>query len=105
MCDKDYYQQIGQVLFNITPDNSKKIIMRAKLSQDNDVGTFEFDYENAQGETHWLTGGGEVNTKLLQILVELRNSYVEKEEAFWTSCTFTVDIEAGTFDMSLEYDS
>ncbi|WED25510.1 hypothetical protein L3V77_10570 [Vibrio sp. DW001] len=104
MINKDYYQQIGQILFNISPDSSKKIIMRAKLSKDSDVGTFEYDYENAQGETHWITGGGEVNTKLLQILVSLRKSYVERGEATWTTCTFTVDIEAGTFDMNLEYD-
>lgn len=103
MDDKDCYQKIGQLLYNISPDGAKKIIMRASLAQEGDVGTFEYDYVDKSGSTSWFVGGGKANSEMVKILAILRASYIAKGEPAWNGCEFVVDVEKGDFKITFKY--
>lgn len=95
--DQDIYNDIGAVLLNSAPENASKIIMRAMLSTENDHCKCEFDYVNKiTGDTNWFSAGAQANSLLLDLLVELRNFFVDnfksQEKPFWHACEVTVDI-------------
>ncbi len=103
MTDESFSQQLGQILFDISPKNSKQIIMKAALPEVGDTCSFEFDYVDESGNVHWFTGGGVANTKLLKVLVQLREEQIKSGQTSWESCTFVIDVEAESFDMNFVY--
>ena len=102
LSNNDYYQQVGQLLYNISPDGAKKVIMRARLAPEEDVGTFEYDYINEAGDTAWFVGGGKTNTEMLKLLILLRHEYIDRGETAWNSCEFIVDIEKSEFKIIID---
>ena len=97
-------KEIGQLLYDAAPDGANKIVMRAKLADEGDVGEFEFDYIDKSGETKWFTASGNTNSRLLKLLNEHRAFFVSQNQGFWKSCTFTVDVGKDRFSIDLNYD-
>jgi hypothetical protein len=102
--DSEIYREIGQLLYDAAPKDARNIIMRAKLSSEGDHAQLEFDYTNPAGATSWFTGGGALNTKLLDLLVALRDFFVSQNQPRWTQCEFTLDTQTGKFGMNFKYD-
>jgi hypothetical protein len=104
--DKSLYQEIGQTIFNASPDGAVKLLMNASLviSDDGDVCTFEFDYIDREGNRTWFPFGSNIDTsKLRTLLTQLRQSYINEGQPAWTGCEFSVDILTGKFEIDLKY--
>lgn len=106
--DQSIYNDIGAVLLSICPKKASKIILCAKLEPENDCGEFIYDYVDKKGRQHCLTKTDDASEKLLDLLVELRNYYVEnfksKEEPFWHGCEVTVDVDTLKINFDFKYD-
>ncbi len=102
--DIEICREIGQHLYDAAPKDARKIILRAKLSGEGDHAQFEFDYADKTGAISWFTGGGALNTKLLDLLAAHRAFFVSQNQPPWKQCVFTVDVETGKYSMELNYD-
>lgn len=107
--DQKIYNDIGATLLSAAPENVSKIIMRAILSPENDHCKCEFDYvDKATGDTNWFSAGAQANGDLLDLLVELRNFFVDnfksQKKPFWHGCEVTVDIETLKINIDFQYD-
>jgi len=102
--DKSLYPKIGQWIISSSPDNAEKLIMRATLSAEGDVGTFEFDYIKRDGTTDWFDAGAESTTELTKLLVALRKSYVDEGQPSWNKCEFIIDVITGKFKFNIDYE-
>ena len=75
----------------------KKIILCATLDPESDCGEFTYDYVDKHGHQHWVTETADASARLLDLLVELRNFFVDnfksQEKPFWHGCEVTVNIE------------
>ena len=107
--EQEIYKDIGTVLYSITPDEAKKIIMRAVLSPENDHCKYEYYYLDNADETRWLTAGGRANTDILRYLVELRNYYIDNNltngHPAWHGCEVTLDIETLKINFDFKYEN
>ncbi|ECG5862891.1 immunity protein YezG family protein [Salmonella enterica] len=106
--DQDIYNDIGSVLLSITPDDAVKIIMCAALEPESDCGEFTYDYVDRQGNQHWITETADASERLLDLLIELRNFFVDnfksQEKPFWHSCEVTVNVETLKINIDFKYD-
>ena len=105
--DKSLYQKIGQAIYNAAPDGAVRLMMTASLviSVDGDVGTFEFDYEDGEGNIKWFPFGANIDTELLRgLLTELRQSYLDQGQPSWNKCTFILDLVTGKFEFNIDYE-
>lgn len=107
--DQEIYNDIGAILLAVVPDSASKAIMRAELSPENDHCKCEFDYvDKTTGDIIWFSAGGQENSNLLDLLVELRNYFVNnfksQEKPFWRGCEVTVDIETLKINIDFKYD-
>ncbi|CAI0979183.1 Uncharacterised protein [Serratia rubidaea] len=107
--DQEIYNDIGSILFAIAPDIASKVIMRAELSPENDHCKCEFDYVNATtGDTDWFSAGAQANGDLFDLLVELRDYFVDnfksQEKPFWHGCEVTVNVETLKINIDFKYD-
>jgi len=101
------YQEIGQTLYNSSPDEAVKVIMRATLdiSDEGDVGTFEFDYVDNAGDVKWFPFGLNIDTtRLRDLLTLLRQSYLENKQPTWNKCEFILDVITGKFEFNIDYE-
>lgn len=106
--DQEIYNDIGSVLLSITPENAAKIILCATLEIESDCGEFTYDYVDNNGNRHWVTETGNASENLLDLLVELRNYFVDnfksQEKPFWHGCEVTVDTETLKINIDFKYD-
>lgn len=107
--DQEIYNDIGSILLSIVPENASKIIMRAELSPEGDHCKCEFDYINTDtGDTDWFSAGAQANGDLFDLLVELRNYFVDnfksQEKPFWHGCEVTVDVKTLKINIDFKYD-
>lgn len=106
--DQDIYNDIGSVLLSITPDDAVKIILCAALEPESDCGEFTYDYVDRQGNQHWITETADASERLLDLLIELRNFFVDnfksQEKPFWHSCEVTVNVETLKINIDFKYD-
>jgi len=106
--DKSLYQKIGQTIYNASPDGSVKLIMNASLaiSSEGNVGTFEFDYVDQEGNKKWFPFGANIDTASLQVLLtQLRQSYIDDGQLPWYKCEFILDVATGNFEFNIDYES
>ncbi|WP_312626785.1 immunity protein YezG family protein [Scandinavium sp.] len=107
--DQEIYNDIGSVLLSIAPENAIKIILYAKLEPESDCGEFTYDYVDKQGDQHWVTETADASERLLDLLVELRNFFVEnfksQEKPFWHGCEVTVNIETLKINIDFKYEN
>ena len=75
--DQDIYNDIGSVLLSIAPDDVVKIIFCATLEPESDCGEFTYDYVDRQGKKHWITETADASERLLDLLIELRDFFVD----------------------------
>ncbi|WP_219623005.1 hypothetical protein, partial [Vibrio parahaemolyticus] len=104
--DKALYQSLARELIVSAPDGAVKVIMIASLvvSAEGDVGTFEFDYVNADGIRTWFPFGTDINTRRIrELLTKLRESYIAEGQPEWNGCEFVVELAEGSFQMDLSY--
>ncbi|WP_394128653.1 hypothetical protein [Vibrio hepatarius] len=104
--DKAIYQSLAQELISSSPEQAVKVIMNASLvvSEQGDVGTFEFDYVDKLGTRKWFPFGSDINTsRIREHLTELRESYIKEGQPEWNSCEFIVDLIDECFHMNIEY--
>ncbi|KTB56531.1 hypothetical protein AO067_02985 [Pseudomonas viridiflava ICMP 13104] len=94
--DSEIYNDMGAVLVAIAPKDACKVIMRAKLSEELDTCSYEYDYIDDHGKSAWLTAGGRANTDMLDLLVELRKWYIKNKLTAdlpaWNGCEVTLDL-------------
>ena len=107
--DQDIYNDIGSVLLSITPSDAVKIVLCAKLEPESDCGEFTYDYVDKQGNQHWITETADASERLLDLLVELRNLFVDnfksQEKPFWHGCEVTVNIETLKINIDFKYEN
>lgn len=105
---QDIYNDIGAVLLSIAPEDAVKIILNAKLEPESDCGEFTYDYVDKQGNQHWITETADASARLLDLLVELRNFFVDNivsiEKPFWRGCEATLSIETLRINIDFKYD-
>lgn len=107
--DNDIYNDIGQLLFNISPKNSKKIILQAEFSPEGDVCTFLYDYVDTKNNTMWFENeSAQVSGKLMDYLLELKQYTLDNNLSngypIWTGCIVTVDIENSKINIDFKYE-
>lgn len=106
--DQEIYNDIGSVLLSIAPGDAVKIILCAKLEPESDSGEFTYDYIDKQGNQHWVTETADASARLLDLLVELRNFFVDnfksQEKPFWHGCEVTVNIETLKINIDFKYE-
>jgi len=106
---QDIYNDIGSVLLSIAPDTAEKIILCATLDPESDCGEFTYNYIDKQGNQHWFTETADASARLLDLLVELRNFFVDnfksQEKPFWHGCEVTVNIETLKINIDFKYES
>lgn len=107
--DQEIYNDIGSILLSAAPDSASKIMMRATLSPENDHCKCEFDYvDKCTGDINWFSAGAQANSDLLDLLVELRNYFLDnfksQEKPFWHSCEVTVNVETLKLNIDFKYD-
>ncbi|NIG76581.1 hypothetical protein F3J34_23730 [Klebsiella sp. Ap-873] len=104
--DQQIYNDIGSILLSTVPDSASRIMMRAILSPENDHCKCEFDYvDKRTGDTNWFSAGAQANSDLLDLLVELRNYFVDNlKSPFWHSCEVTVNVETLKINIDFKYD-
>ncbi|WP_186649857.1 immunity protein YezG family protein [Fluviispira vulneris] len=102
--DINIYNKIGIILMDMALKNSKFILMRAELSQENDVCKFEFDCIDNENQLKWLTAGNEYGSQLNDLLVELRQFYISQNQPSWKGCEFRVNLETGKYSIDFIYD-
>jgi hypothetical protein len=103
--DKSLYPKIGQTIFTSSPDDAVTIVMRATLSEEGNVGTFEFDYIKRDGSVNWFDAGAKATTELTKLLGALRDSYIKDGQPAWINCVFTLDVENEKFEFNIGYDN
>ncbi|NHB63733.1 immunity protein YezG family protein [Photorhabdus sp. RW14-46] len=108
--DDKIYAEIGQLLYNAAPDHAKKIIMDTELSPEGDYCQFKYDYMDANDEIRWFSpkdNGGLTNEKLRELLVSLRQFFVEnihsKQKPHWTGCIVVIDVEKMKLNIDFKY--
>ena len=106
--DQEIYNDIGSVLLSISPSDAAKIILYAKLEPESDCGEFTYDYVDKQGYQHWITETADASERLLDLLVELRNFFVDnfksQEKPCWHGCEVTVNVETLKINFDFKYD-
>ncbi|MBK5647338.1 MAG: hypothetical protein I4N51_09775, partial [Acinetobacter sp.] len=97
--EQEIYNDIGEVILSIAPENAQKIIVQSILAKESDCGEFTYDYIDSQGIKQWVKDTKNASELLLDLLVELRTYFVENiesesgEKSFWHGCIITVDLE------------
>ncbi|MGQ6099518.1 hypothetical protein ACUNHJ_26890, partial [Serratia sp. IR-2025] len=60
------------------------------------------------GEQRWITETPDASERLLDLLVELRNYFVDnfksQEKPFWHGCEVTVNVETLKINIDFKYD-
>lgn len=106
---QDIYNDIGSGLLSIAPDTAEKIILCATLDPESDCGEFTYDYVDKQGHQHWVTETADASARLLDLLVELRNFFVDNvqslEKPFWRGCEVTVNVETLRINIDFKYEN
>lgn len=107
--DNDIYNDIGQILFNISPENAKKVILQAEFVPEGDVCTFLYDYINMNDETHWFENESAIaSSKLMDYLIELKKYTLDNNltngNPIWIGCIITVDIENSKINIEFKYE-
>ncbi|MEQ5094379.1 hypothetical protein [Proteus terrae] len=107
--DQEIYNNIGTLLYNIAPNEAKKINMRANLSVEGNTCEYEYDYLDNENSLKWFTAGGVANTHMLHNLVELRNYYIEhnltNDLPIWKGCEVTLDLETMKINIDFKYEN
>ncbi|ALZ95445.1 hypothetical protein [Leclercia adecarboxylata] len=106
---QDIYNDIGAVLLSIAPEDAVEIILNAKLEPESDCGEFTYDYVDKQGNQHWVTETADASARLLDLVVELRNFFVDNvqslEKPFWQGCEVTVNVETLRINIDFKYEN
>lgn len=106
--EQNLYNKIGQVLFRISPDNARTIIMQAKIWPEGDASEYKFDYITTDGKNGWLDPEGNVIDDLHNLLKELRQYFIDNNltngNPIWTGCIVTVDIEKAKINIDFKYE-
>lgn len=102
--DTQLCQKIARELYNGRPAGAVKLVMVASLviSDEGDLGTFEFDYIDEKGIRTWFPLASNVDTsKIKGLLVQLRASYIESGYPVWNACEFVLDVQTGKFEIDV----
>lgn len=98
------YKRIGQILLERAPQNAKKILMDAELSNEGDVGTFKFSFFDDTGAINYFAGGAKANNEILDLLVKLRYEFIETNQGKWLKCLYDLNAENLKFAVDFKYD-
>lgn len=107
--DQDLYNKIGQILFNISPDNTKTVIMQAKVWPQGDASEFKFNYITNDQKSGWLDPDGNIIDDLHNLLKKLKQYTLDNNltngQPIWTGCIVTIDIENAKINVEFKYES
>lgn len=99
----EIYSEIGKLLYELSPDNSQVLFMNASLTDDDSVGTFEYDYIDSSGNKNWFSGSGLGNGKMLNLLVKLRREFSSRGDGLWNEFQFKLDLKTKKFEVNFVY--
>ncbi|RKS85746.1 hypothetical protein DES39_1159 [Orbus hercynius] len=107
--DNDIYNDIGKILFSISPDGAKKVILQAEFVPEGDVCTFLYDYVDADNNTKWFDNdSAQASSDLMDYLIELREFTIVNNltngNSIWIGCIVTVDIEKAKINIDFKYE-
>lgn len=108
MDDQVLYQEIGQLLVDAGPVNARKIIVRAKIFQNDDGGRYEFDYVDDTGSLSWFSPDGRAIGDLTEALIKLKDYFAKKNlssgEEIWSECEINLDVKNMKIGIDFKYD-
>ncbi|WLW64080.1 MULTISPECIES: hypothetical protein [Achromobacter] len=109
MGDQDIYRKIGKLLVDAGPEDAREIIVRARIFSEGDGGRYEFDYVNQLGELNWFDPDGHVVGNLTELLVHLREYFLEKNltrgEKSWVECEIKFNVHEMKLGVELKYEN
>ncbi|RBA76990.1 hypothetical protein [Xanthomonas oryzae] len=108
MKDQELHQKIGQLLFDVSPSDASKIIVRAKLFEEGDGGSYEFDYLNGDGVLGWFDPDAKKIGTLTDYLAQLRENFREnkffKNERPWVGANIVIDVSKSKISIDFIYE-
>ncbi|WP_140219946.1 hypothetical protein [Pseudomonas oryzihabitans] len=102
MNEDQIYLNISELLFSIAPSDVAAIKMSAALSPETGSCKLEYDAVRPDGSVFWLVGGGEVNSKMLDLLVGLRRIYLDRNSDC-LKCIAELDVVKGKIKVDFLY--
>ena len=91
-------------MLEIAPPDVDIILMNSMLCKENDVCDFVFKCNFINEGYRNIKSSGVVNLKILRLLVELRNFYLDNNQPYWKGCNFEVNLETGKIGVEFIYD-
>lgn len=99
--------RIGQILFNISPNNTKKIIMKSYISLESDYVKFQFVIIDNKDNLDTIFISSEVSDDLFRLLVGLKKYYLDNNltngQPIWLGCEVFVDLEKMKIHFDMKY--
>ncbi|XKM13540.1 hypothetical protein RCS94_11025 [Orbaceae bacterium ac157xtp] len=107
--DNEIHNKIGQLLFNIAPNNAKKVILQAEFVPEGDVCTFIYNYIDINNNSGWFENeSAQASSQLMDYLIELKqftlNNNLTNNHSIWIGCIVTVDIEKSKINIEFKYE-
>lgn len=106
--DNDIYIEISSILSDLALPGARRVVMRARLNQDSDVCSFEFDAIDSSGQITWPEPSGSTNAVLMRLVLELRDWFVASrltaDRPAWSGCDVSLDIDAQRISVGFVYD-
>lgn len=102
MNEDQIYLNISALLSSVAPAGVVAVKMSAELSPGTGSCKLEYDAVRPDGSEFWLVGGGDVNGKMLDLLVDLRRIYLGKNSD-WRKCVAELDVAKGKMKVNFFY--
>jgi len=102
MNEDQIYLNISELLSSVAPADVVAVKMSAELSPETSSCKLEYDAVRPDGSEFWLVGGGDVNSKMLDLLVDLRRIYLDRNSD-WRKCVAELDVAKGKMKFNFLY--
>lgn len=103
---QDFYNEIGQVLVSICPDNSRKIIMKFASTAKEDVFTYQYFYYVSADRVSFLPEES-IEQDLKVLFLNLKKFFIDNNLTnglpAWLGCEVSVDLEKMKIHFDMKY--
>jgi len=90
--DQEIYQKLAQILYDVMPDGTEKVILKLpRVSRD--VVEFEYYAVGADGHEKRFYAESDMSYKMRTLAVDLKDFFVSQNQPPWKGCEFTLDVK------------
>lgn len=102
------YSKIGKILIITAPHDSKKIITKIEIAEENDVGIYTFSAIDASGKEKSYRPVSQARDDLFEAMLELKqytlNNNLTNGKPIWVGCIVIVDIKNSKINIDFKYE-